>query len=340
MSASPSSDRPPRPRLDVDELRSRASTASGRDVHRPHELPGGASSLTFLAHWTENGDDPLVLKVAPPGVAPVRNRDVLRQARILRALAGTPAIPVPRVLFEDSGNPPESPPLFGMSFVPGESLEPHIDPDVVLPSAADITGRARDAAEALAALHRVTPSAVGLGDEPAGTLADEVDRWARLFATAPPELSEGADHVAERLAASVPAALPATLLHGDYRLGNTLCEAGSLRAVIDWEIWSVGDPRIDVAWFLLTADPSAHPSAVRKAPGMPGPDALLEAYRDAGGPGTTGLDWFRALVLYKLAAASALIAKNAARRGDPGGFGARAARQLPDMIARARAAIG
>ncbi|MEV5829736.1 phosphotransferase family protein [Spirillospora sp. NPDC052242] len=332
---------PDHPAVQPEELIARASSAAGRAVRDPVPLQGGASSLTFKGRWGDGpAPGPLVLKVAPPGVPPVRNRDVLRQARILRALAEVRDVLVPEVLFEDAGSPPEVPPFFGMEFVTGESLDPNIDPDIALPPPADVRGRALHAAEVLAALHRVDPSLTPLNDEPVGTLDAEVGRWERAFATVPDDLRPGADAVAGRLRETIPEMCAPVLLHGDYRLGNTLCEGARVRAVIDWEIWSVGDPRLDLAWFLLTADPDGHPSAQRRAPGMPWPDELRAVYIDAGGSNTADLEWFRALVLFKLASASALIAKNARRRGETSGFGARAARQVPDMIARARAALG
>src|SRR5579859_4213202 len=97
--------------LDQEEMAARAAGAAGAawipgvkivDV-RP--LPGGASSLTYLARaeGAPADQDKIVLKVAPPGLKPVRNRDVLRQARLLRALETSPGVLVPRVLFEDPG---------------------------------------------------------------------------------------------------------------------------------------------------------------------------------------------------------------------------------------------
>ena len=80
--------------------------------------------LTFAARLElpEASDRRIVVKVAPPGLAPVRNRDVLRQARLLRALAGVDGVCVPQVLLEDAG----SPPFFVMDFVEGESYEPKL----------------------------------------------------------------------------------------------------------------------------------------------------------------------------------------------------------------------
>ncbi len=69
-----------------------------------------------------DGGDKIVVKVSPPGLDPVRNRDMLRQARVHKALEGSP-VPVPTVLATDAGDPPDVPPFFVMEFVPGECVE-------------------------------------------------------------------------------------------------------------------------------------------------------------------------------------------------------------------------
>ena len=112
--------------LPLDELQARLAALRVAGIRR---LAGGASSLTYAG--TTAGGREVVVKVAPAGVPPVLNRDVLRQARVLRALGGT-GVPVPEVLWEDGGNPPGVPPLFVMSFVAGTSLEPLFDLDVNL----------------------------------------------------------------------------------------------------------------------------------------------------------------------------------------------------------------
>jgi aminoglycoside phosphotransferase (APT) family kinase protein len=322
-------------------VKSVAEWRPGATLRSFDALSGGASSLTFLAEIESDRLDRVVVKAAPPGLAPVRNRDVLRQARLLRALDGRPGVRVPTVLFDDVGDPPDTPPFFAMTFVPGESIDPNIDPgvDEALPPPVILTGRAQSAARVLAALHAVAPADAGLGDEPEVTIADEVERWANALATVPEELTGGPDDCAARLRDSLPAAVPSSLIHGDFRLGNCLSAGTGVRAVIDWEIWARSDPRIDLAWFLLTADPQLHPSAQRHAPGMPSPRELLAVYRNAAGPDVPNLGWFTGLMLYKLAAVSALIAKNAAKRGDPGRAGARAAAGVPEMLDRARQAI-
>src|SRR5450755_917665 len=138
--------------IDLRELSRRLSGAGVSDVT---PLAGGASSLTFRG--VQDGRA-VVIKVAPPGVAPVAHRDVLRQAHIIKALAGKP-VPVPEVLWEDPGTPP----LFVMSHVDGDSAEPLFDRCAPTP---DLVERYRNACRTMAALHSLSPVALDLRDEP------------------------------------------------------------------------------------------------------------------------------------------------------------------------------
>src|ERR1700753_4179277 len=125
--------------LDLDALRRRLAGVT--DVT---PLAGGASSLTFAG---TRGGQKVVIKVAPPGVEPVAHRDVLRQARIIKTLAGSP-VPVPEVLWEDAGAPPHVPPLFVMSHVEGDCAEPLFDG---VAGSIDLTERYRNASPTIAA---------------------------------------------------------------------------------------------------------------------------------------------------------------------------------------------
>ena len=106
---------------------------AGARVSHIEPLTGGASSLTFVAHieGSPESDHRIVLKVAPPGLAPVRNRDVLRQARVMRALHGRKGVVVPRVLFADEGDPPETPPFVAMGLVAGNRSSPRSTTHVI-----------------------------------------------------------------------------------------------------------------------------------------------------------------------------------------------------------------
>lgn len=304
-----------RPRIgiaDPSDVVRRATRAVGRPVRDLAPLPGGNSSLTYAA--TTDAGVRVVVKVAPPGLPPVRNRDVLRQARALTALTAVADVAVPKVLGTDSGEPPDVPPLFVMSFAEGESYEPRHTELTRRPPAAEVRDRGAAAARMLAALHTVGAAELGIAEEAVSPQA-EVERWCAALATCElePAAAQAESECRSRLTAALPAPLRPAVLHGDWRLGNMQCVGAQIRAVIDWEIWSVGDPRLDLAWLRLMSDPE-HPTAV--APDAPAlePDELLAVYETASGEPVADLGWFDALVRYKQAAASALLVKNAVRR--------------------------
>jgi aminoglycoside phosphotransferase (APT) family kinase protein len=369
------------PGIDVAALRERAeralrrpgggATGAAARLGELTPLPGGISSLTFAAPVMgpgpagpdpagpdpagpdpagpdPAGPDPIervVVKVAPPGLAPVRNRDVLRQARLLRALKGIPGVRVPAVLGEADGDPP----LFVMSFVPGTSFEPRWDATATAPDAltpALVRERALAAARMLAALQTPEASelAPALAGEPGLAPQEELERWAVLYDTVGEDLRGEAEVALRRaLKASAPPPIAARVLHGDFRLGNLLFDGAELTAIIDWEIWSLGDPRCDVAWLMHFCDPVMERRGVdaRLAEAMPDAEATLGAYLDAApdalvGPIESDLGWFRALAAYKLGATMAVLAKRNRRLPDPDPSLERAAQTTPAMLQRAR----
>jgi aminoglycoside phosphotransferase (APT) family kinase protein len=310
--------------IDPDELERRATAAAqawvpGCRVTDVKPLTGGSSSLTFTAAISggQPGVDQVVLKVAPPGLPPVHNRDVNRQARLMRALTGAPGVRVPAVYFQDDGKPPDVPPFHAMNVVPGECLEP-----ILVAPSADVLSlvpeRALGAARMLAALHRVDPDAAGLGDERRVSLEAEVKRWTRAFETVDERMHARYLEAEALLLATLPSGLPEVICHGDYRLGNMLCEGGRVQALIDWEIWSLSDPRLDLGWFLFFTDEAKHPMAGNPGPtGMPRAAALLDAYVAESGVEPANLEWFHCLIRYKEAAATSLLVKRMLRmRGE------------------------
>ncbi len=285
-------------------------------------LTGGTSSLTFLVdlYGVDAGETPVVLKVAPPGLAPLRNRDVLRQARLQKAVQGAGRPLAPDVLFSDPGDPPQVPPFMAMNLVPGDCVEPVLCDAADRPAPDQVRARFFDAVQVLAQLHaiQVKPLAVGLGDEPDVGLADEVDRWTRAIVTLPGGMGGDYQRAASALRASNPKALPPAVNHGDFRLGNTLCEGNRINAVIDWEIWSVGDPRIDLAWLTFFTDDAGHPAvAPGTVAGTPAGREIVRAYEDALGRPVPELGWFDALTRYKEAGVTGLLLKRAMKLGRP-----------------------
>jgi aminoglycoside phosphotransferase (APT) family kinase protein len=318
--------------LDLRHLQERLTSVEVQDI-RP--LRGGASSLTYVGRIGRDDTQRVVVKVAPAGVPPVRNRDVLRQARLMRTLHPT-AVPVPEVLWEDVGDPPEEPPLFVMSFTEGVALEPLFDQD--LDGEGDdekvVAERMRNAARVMAELHALDPGALGLASEPVVGPAGEVERWCRLLETVDPALVPGWEAVAAALRADEPAALPGAVVHGDFRLGNMLAAGARIAAVIDWEIWSVGDPRVDVGWFLTSADPRTYGRSTRYVDSLPEPAELAAIYRGAFRREVPELGWFEALACFKAVATWSLIVKHNRRRPAPDPAIGEMASVLPHLLER------
>lgn len=322
--------------LDENEVLTRATAAAqsahpGSAVEGLRRLEGGVSSLTFASvlRGADGTELPIVLKVAPPGLRPVRNRDVLRQARILNGLDGLEGFPVPSVVLEADGDPP----LFAMELRPGDSYEPLLDVSDAPPTPQDAAERMRVAARALARFHRPRPTDLGFGAEPVIGLAEELLRWERLFETTDDDLAEGQRDLFQRLDRAVPAAMRPTLQHGDYRSANMLFVGPRLEAVIDWEIWSVGDPRFDLCWLLMHTDPpqvfNEDRSPADHLAGTQCPSAfeLLAEYvetRRAEGAEqaelervTADLDWFLGVCIYKTASTIAAIVKRERKSPQP-----------------------
>jgi len=304
--------------IDLDVVRERLARFASVTGLRP--LEGGLSSLTYLATTADGA--PLgprfVVKMAPPGLAPVRNRDVLRQARVQEAVSRAGTAPVARVLFTDPGAPPEVPPLYAMEFCAGSSFEPLLDECDVLPAPDTLRARMLAGAQVLGGLHTIDPTAVGLDDEPEVALADEVTRWVAIFETVADDLRAGWQAAADALLLTLPSAVPSTVVHGEYRLGNLLLDDDRVSAIIDWELWTREDPRIDLAWFLSYLDAADQPSAIRPTPaGMPARAEVLAVYEEARGAAVADLAWFDAHARFKMAAICAHVSKNNRKRDHP-----------------------
>ncbi|ORJ92554.1 acyl-CoA dehydrogenase [Prescottella equi] len=263
----------------------------GLRVESFETLPGGHSGLTYRI-GTDGGE--YVVKAVPEGQRAVGRHDMLRQATVLTALADTD-VPVPSVLEIDRTETA----WFAMDLVAGESLEPVLDnPSVPTDLAAT---RMLRAAEILPRLHRV--DIARLPDAgPVLSPTDELERWAKTLRAVPPELVQNGHKLLNLLARTVPEPITPVLVHGDYRLGNIISEGTEPVALIDWEIWSIGDPRVELGWFLVFADGANFPGVGREVDGLPTAETLIGAYTAGGGPELPDLTWFDALGRLKMAA--------------------------------------
>lgn len=289
----------------------------GAVVESVDVLPGGHSGLTYKV-VTDRGR--LVVKAVPEGVKAIGRHDMIRQADILQALERE-EVPTPSVIAIDRREPA----WFAMTMVDGESLEPVLDDPAVEPTLA--VARMRRAAEIMPLLHSVSVDKLP-GEQQALSPADELARWARTMGAVPPEYVAGAEEFYDKLAANIPQAIEPVLVHGDYRLGNMLCQDTEPNALIDWEIWSAGDPRVEIGWFLVFADGTNFPGVGREVPGLPSEEELTIAA--SGGTAYPAQVWFNALGRYKMAA----IMGHNLRRHLEGRHHDPAQEQLPDTINR------
>lgn len=264
-------------------------------------LDGGRSGLTYVI--TDAGGAEHVVKAVPPGRRAVGRNDVLRQSHVLSALAGTgigDAVPIPAMTARDEGEPA----WFAMEKAPGSAHEPVLDDGELAPDSA--RKRMLAAARILARLHavdlaRLVDSILTAGGRAPAPLGprDELERWTKTLQAVPQELRAGSEELLAGLRSAIPESADPVLVHGDFRLGNLLCEGVTPTALVDWEIWSVGDFRVDLGWFGVFTDGALFPGIGRVVPGLPTESELLAAYGDEEPP---AYEWFRALGRMKMAA--------------------------------------
>jgi aminoglycoside phosphotransferase (APT) family kinase protein len=278
-------------------------------------IGAGRSNLTYRV---DSPAGAVVLRRPPVGQVAATAHDMGRERRVIAALAGT-AVPVPRVLATAAGGPPVDAPCYVMELVEGVVPLRELPPGWA--STEDDRRRASAAlVDVLVALHAVDPQAVGLGDfgRPEGFLTRQVRRWVAQWEQArdgvPADATTAAElsWLAERLAATVPATQRHTIVHGDYRIDNCLFDAGDpgrIRAVLDWELSTLGDPLADLGLLLVywhQADEypvwraAQHLSSPTRLPGFMRRDEVAHAYAAGSGLDLTHLPWYVGFGAFKL----------------------------------------
>jgi aminoglycoside phosphotransferase (APT) family kinase protein len=269
-------------------------------------LPGGRSNLTYRVRDAAGAD--FVLRRPPLHGVLQSAHDVAREHRIIAALAATD-VPVPAAMGLCEDPAVTGAPFYVMGYVDGTVPRDEETVAAVLDEPAR-AGAASSLVDALVALHRVDPDAVGLGQlgRREGYLERQLRRWKRQLEQSRTRELPVLDEVHRRLAASIPAQVgPARIVHGDYRLDNVvLSPAGQVLAVLDWELCTLGDPLADVGLLLVYwAEPGDSslplPTAPTTLPGFPSRAALTAAYAARSGRSVEDLDYYEAFGYWKLA---------------------------------------
>jgi aminoglycoside phosphotransferase (APT) family kinase protein len=302
----------------------------GREITvRP--IGDGHSNLTYLVG---DGTRTVVVRRPPPPPLPRGANDVLREARIIAALAGS-RVPVPTVLATAEAGEVFDVPFFVMTYVPGPvfTTRTHYPPG----DADSRRSLAASLVDVLAALHDVDWRAAGLLGRPEGANLRQHDRLARLIADdngCPPAHFRDLD---AWLVANAPLERGAALLHNDYRLGNLIAQnpprrtvtsvqsraetrdtthgsagrgggdGAGVAAVLDWELAAVGDPLVDLGYLIASwAEPGGQWTPIEELgsasaePGFPSRADLAARYAAITGRDLSALPWYVALSYWKL----------------------------------------
>ncbi len=277
---------------------------SGLDV--PEDLSAvpvgeGHSNVTFVLSTG------VVLRRPPRGPLPPSAHNVLREARLLRALEGTP-VRVPKMLAACDDTGVIGAPFYVMERVPGEVIADSIPDPLDNPEQ-----RARIAEElidALVELHAVDWTRLDLEGfgKPTGYLERQLRRFTGLWEHNRTRELPQVEEVGAWLAANMPDSPRATIVHGDYRLGNTMfapTAPAHLIAIFDWEMATVGDPLADVGYLLMHwTEPGDrlgkfNLNNVTLRTGFPTRAELVTRYEERSGRSMQALDWYVTLALWK-----------------------------------------
>lgn len=213
-------------------------------------IAGGHSNLTYGAVDADGAR--MVVRRGPLGAQAGRAHDMTREHRVIAALGATD-VPVPRALAACDDESVTGASFYVMSHAEGAVVDNEAAADRSLADPAARRRAGEQIVDVLADLHRVDVDAVGLGD--AGRRDGFVDRQVRRFRdlwarNATRELP-AVDALADRLVALAPPQRYTGVVHGDYRIGNVMIGAdGTLTAVLDWELWALGDVLADLGFVL------------------------------------------------------------------------------------------
>jgi len=284
--------------------------------HEPALVVGAiepiAEGHSGFTYWVElerpGGRGRYVLRLTPPGARPSGPADVARQGRIMAALnaRGLPVPAIPAVSAD--------PVVDGRPFVLMEAIE--ADRIEVASPREDHRAIAASAVSVLRRLHAVPTAETGIGEEEPMPLRGEMMRWAWLMDRAAPDLTGRAPELGGRLAETVPAEAPPTLVHGDYHMGNLLFHGPTVAAVLDWEIAQLGQPLLGLACLCVMV-------ARRRFDGGTAPGGSIDVgigdFIDLYGADAGEMRWYVALSLYKYAAILGynLMLHRKGRRPDP-----------------------
>jgi aminoglycoside phosphotransferase (APT) family kinase protein len=265
-------------------------------------LPGGHSNFTYRVD--DEAGRAFVLRRPPLGELLPTAHDMRREFRVISALWPTP-VPVPEPLALCENLEVCGAVFYAMGWVEGRSLmsaqdaEEHLTPE-------DRAATGPSFIETLAALHSLDPDEIGLGDlgKRDSYVGRQLRRWYASWEASKTEEVPDMDHLYAFLMARLPEQQRVSVVHGDYGLHNTrVAKNGTIAAVTDWEISTLGDPLADLAYTInaWSAKPTEGLSPATSAPGFTPADELLDRYVELTGIDVGQIDYYRCFNHWKTA---------------------------------------
>jgi aminoglycoside phosphotransferase (APT) family kinase protein len=274
-------------------------------------IAGGRSNMTFGV--TDAAGRRLVLRRPPMSHVLASAHDMGREHRIISALQDTP-VPVPKTLGYCEDEAVNERPFYVMDFVDGLILRSKDETRARFDEAAR-RAIGENLVDVLAAIHDVDVDAVGLGTlaRKEGYITRQLKRWNGQFQHSQEQEREAGGgvyrpvplvtEVHALLASRVPEQHGAAIVHGDYRLDNTILSTdGRVKAVLDWELCTLGDPLADVGTLLMYwAQGTSSAEPVTAMPGFPTRAELAARYAAASGRDVAEIGFYVAFAYWKLA---------------------------------------
>ncbi|MFE3291354.1 phosphotransferase family protein [Rhodococcus sp. NPDC059234] len=332
------------PGMDVDALRTFLAS-EGIDVRgqlRVELISGGRSNLTFKAY----DDESTWIVRRPPvsGLTPSAH-DMAREYTVARGLQGT-GVPVARTVAFDEHGRALGAPTTVVEFVDGRVVRDAADLSAL--TDAQVQANAHALVRVLADLHAVDYEAVGLGTlgRPQGFVARQVKLWAGQWDRVKTRDLPDVAALHSALAESTPHSTAASIVHGDFRIDNTILDAADptvVRAVVDWELSTIGDPMTDVALMCVYRSPVFDlvlgMDAAWTSTRLPSADELAQAYATASGRDLADWNFYLALANFKLGVIGEGITHRALQGSSAGSGAERAAEATPEFMAAGLRAI-
>ncbi len=273
-------------------------------------IAGGHSNLTFRV--TDRAQGAYVLRRPPLHQVLATAHDMRREHTVIAALQDS-AVPVPRVIGLCTDEAVNDQPFYVMGFVEGLVIRNRAEAEPLSNEFKQLASRS--VVETLAAIHDVDIDLVGLDGlgKREDYVARQLRRWKRQYDESKTVERAGMNEIHDHLVSRIPDQQGATIVHGDYRLDNTIvsapgtADAGSVVAVLDWEICTLGDPLVDIAQLVTYwAEPDDPASALvdspTSSPGFWSRDQVIDTYRGLSSRSLDGIDYYLAFAAWKLAA--------------------------------------